>query len=188
MTRRQPDGGLATLWLWGSKPTPLKSHTQVMQFTLQNLNSYFPWPHQQMSPWTFLPFSHHTYHPPAGQTGGQLSGMPYSREWGRSWDATLVLWDISADGAQFPVTAWHFGCSLVCVIPFFGHSLWYAVTLGRYFKDLQILLVIFSSRDYSISPAVTVLALPMQLDTLQTSTTNIRQFMHTHSEMILKHC
>lgn len=40
---------------------------------------------------------------PAGQ---ELSGTPYSRGWGRRWDATLVLWDISG---------WHFGLSPACL-------------------------------------------------------------------------
>lgn len=104
--------------------------------------------------------------------GGCLSC--HTQDWGRSWDATLVLWDISASRAQLLVKAWHFGLSAVCVIPIFSHTLGYAITLGRYFKDLQILLVVFSSRDYSISPAVTVLTLPVQLDTLQTAAMNIR--------------
>lgn len=175
MTWGQLDRGQAALWLWGSKPTPLKSHTQIMRFTPQNLNSYFPWPHQQNSPWIFLLFCHCIYHP---QVVSCLAC-----EWEQS--ATLVLRDISASGAQFPVKPANLASSL-CVCYTYFQSLLNAIALGRYFKDLQILIVVFSSRDCSICPFITVLALPVQLDMLQTAAMNIRWFMHPHKKMILK--
>lgn len=137
-------GKQIALGLWGRKPT--HPQTSLTDYEVYGTESWLLFPHWQTSPFC-LPVCHHMYHP-------QLSGMPYSGEWGRRWDATLVLWDTSAGRAQFLVIAWHFGLSPVYVI--FSHRLWYAITLGRHFKDLQTLLAIFSFRDYSISSSIAV--------------------------------
>lgn len=155
----------------GSKPTHLKSHTQIMGFAPQNPNSYFPWPHQQISPWAFLPFSHCTYHPQLVILVGCCLACCTPQSGGEAGPQRWCCGTFQLVGHSSLLQLGTLASSLGVLS---SDILQYAITLGRYFKNLQILLVAVFSRDCSISPAITVLALPMQLDMLQAAAMNVR--------------